>query len=127
MGGESFKDVIRGEFSSLLYRAQDPGAKALMPEAERVMAAVGRYYGVSRQELMRSRRGISNPARDAAIYLIRTLCRMTLPEAGRVFGIKNDSSVSSAVQRAKREMGSGDKMAKTLAAISRELHKKAKS
>lgn len=116
MGGESFKDMIREKFASLLNRTEIPEAKTLVPDVERVIAAAYEFYGVSRAELMQSRRGVSNPGRDAAIYLVRTLCRMSLPEVGQVFGIKNYSSVSSAVQRVKARLKTG-KMKKILEAI----------
>ena len=98
MGGESFKDMVRDKFSSLLNRVEIPEAKALVPEVERVIIETCEYYGISRDTVMQSRRGVSNSGRDAAIYLVRTLCRMTLPKVGLVFGIQKYSSVSSAVQ-----------------------------
>ena len=50
---------------------------------------------------MQSRRGTENLPRDIAIYLVRQLCALTLPQVGKEFGIENYSSVSSVVQRVK--------------------------
>lgn len=54
------------------------------------------------------KRGTENLPRDTAIYLVRRLCRMTLPCVGREFGIHNHSTVSSVVQRVKARV-EGDK------------------
>ena len=123
MGGESFKDMIRDKFASLLNRTEIPEAKTLVPDVERVIAAVCEFYGVSREELMRSHRGVSNPGRDTAIYLVRTLCRMSLPEAGQVFGINNYSSVSSAIQRVKGRLEKVKKKRERLEAIRQKVLK----
>ncbi|HHD56818.1 MAG TPA: hypothetical protein ENK89_03970 [Desulfobulbaceae bacterium] len=73
---------------------------------------MAQYYRVCLQELLASRRGKENQARDVAVYLVRNLCRMTLPEVGQKFGIKNYSSVSSIVQRMKSRMEADKRKAK---------------
>ena len=56
------------------------------------------------EEILYSRRGTENIARDIAIYLVRRLCCKTLPDVGSEFGITNYSTVSSVVQRVKRRI-----------------------
>jgi len=72
---------------------------------------------------MVSRRGKENHARDVAVYLVRNLCRMTLPEVGQKFGIKNYSSVSSIVQRMKSRMEADKRIAKEIRKLLRKIAK----
>jgi chromosomal replication initiation ATPase DnaA len=55
-----------------------------------------------------------NLPRDVTIYLVRSLCRMTLPDVGKVFGIGNYSSVSSVVQRVKLKLASDMQLQKEI-------------
>lgn len=66
-----------------------------------MISAVCKYYRIPKEDLFASKRGTENIPRDAAIYLVRRLCKMTLPKVGEKFGIENYSSVSSAIQRMK--------------------------
>jgi len=52
---------------------------------------------VAMDELHRSRKDISNEARNVTIYLLRSLRRDNLEEIGREFNIARFSSVSSVV------------------------------
>ena len=108
LGNKSFKEVIREKYFDLMNQPEIPGTKTLAVDAEKVLSTVCKYFGVSRTDLLRSRRGQENLHKDIAIYLVRNLCRMTLPEVGRVFGITNYSSVSSVVQRVKSKIISDD-------------------
>ena len=50
------------------------------------------------------RRGKKNEARNVAMYLTRTLRRDKLKEIGKQFGIDNDSTVSSVMERMKKRL-----------------------
>jgi putative transposase len=101
LGGKSFKELVTEKFSNLLKQQEIPEARILAIESKRVVSAVCDFYGISREALFATRRGQENIPRDIAIYLVRGLCRKTLPEIGSIFGMDNYSSVSSAVQRMK--------------------------
>lgn len=110
-GDKSFKEFIKGKYSDLLSHPEIPESKMLALDVEKVVSVVCQYYDVSKEELVDSRRGQVNLKRDLAIYLVRQLCRMTLPRVGAEFGMENYSSVSSVVQRVKLRLKS-DKMLK---------------
>jgi REP-associated tyrosine transposase len=101
LGGTSFKEHIKEKFYELTNIPEISGAKNLAQDAEKVIFCVCEYYRVSRSDLLISRRGTENLPRDIAIYLVRQLCRLTLPCVGEEFGINNYSTVSSVVQRVK--------------------------
>jgi chromosomal replication initiation ATPase DnaA len=123
LGSDLFKEFIREKFSDLTNQPEIPESKALAPDIEKVITVVCNFYGVSRAELFESRRGTENLPRDAAIYLVRRLCRMTLPSVGRVFGVGNYSSVSSVVQRVKSRIGSEKRLLKELEGIAQQVAK----
>ena len=117
LGDKPFKEIIREKFSDLLSHPEIPRPKSLAVDAERVISTVCKYFGISRADLLKSRRGLENLHKDTAIFLVRNLCQMTLPEVGRVFGIANYSSVSSVVQRMKAKIESDDILSKKIAKI----------
>jgi REP element-mobilizing transposase RayT len=126
LGDNSFKEFIREKFSDLLYQPEIPESKRLAPEVESVISAVSEVYRISKEELFVSRRGVENSPRDLAIYLVRNLCRMTLPNVGQEFGIANYSSVSSVVQRVKLRLETDKHLRKKLERIEKKVYKSQK-
>lgn len=123
LGDKSFKYFIQEKFSDLLNQPEIPESKKLTPEVEKVISVVSEFYRVSRGELFNSRRGYENLQRDVAIYLVRNLCRMILPDVGREFGIENYSSVSSAVQRVRLRLESDKGLREELGQIKKNVFK----
>lgn len=68
-----------------------------------------------------SRRGNENLPRDVSVYLVRRLCRMTLPCVGREFGIKNHNTVSSIIQRVKSRIEHDKRLSKEVDIIMKEV------
>jgi chromosomal replication initiation ATPase DnaA len=65
---------------------------------------VCKFYNVSRDELYRSRRGRFNEPRNVAIFLNRKLRCDSLKEIGRLFQMEKYSSISSIIERMKKQM-----------------------
>jgi REP element-mobilizing transposase RayT len=126
LGSESFKEFIRDKFSALAYMQDIPESKILAPDAGKVIASVCDYYRIPRSELLVSKRGSENPPRDMAIYLVRRLCRMTLPRVGKEFGINNYSTVSSVIQRVKSKAERDKRLRKEIDKITRIANKSQK-
>jgi len=126
LGDDSFKEFIKEKFSHLGFRAEIPESKILAPTASTVMAAVCKYYGINQVELLASRRGRENLARNIGIYLVRRHCRETFPCVGRYFGIENYSTVSSAVERVKTNLSRDKKLQKSVMEIEKILNKSQK-
>ena len=76
----------------------------LAPEVDSIINAVCKFYNVSRDELHRSRRGRFNEPRNVAIFLNRKLRRDSLKEIGREFQMEKYSSISSIIERMKKQM-----------------------
>jgi chromosomal replication initiation ATPase DnaA len=104
LGPERFIDWVKGKYYALKADQEVPQAKELAPEADSIINAVYRFYNVSRDELYRSRRGQFNEPRNAAIFLTRKLRHDSLKEIGRRFQMEKYSSVSSIIERTKRQM-----------------------
>ncbi|MBW1920837.1 MAG: transposase [Deltaproteobacteria bacterium] len=110
LGSDRFLDWVKSSFFPAKFHKEVPESKMLSPDAERIKEEVCRSYGVSRADLYRSRRGISNEPRNVAIYLLRTLRGDNLEEIGRNFNINRFSSVSSVVERTRRKMSKDPKL-----------------
>ena len=123
LGSDLFKDFVREKYSDLINQPEIPESKELAPSAEKVISAVCEYYRISKEELFESRRGTVNLPRDVAIYLVRRLCRMTLPQVGREFGVENYSTVSSVFQRVKSRFETDRRLLKGLAEIAKKVTK----
>lgn len=93
---------------------------------DKVISVVCAHYNVSKQEMLHSRRGTENIARDIAIYLGRRLCCKALPKVGAEFGINNYSTVSSVVQRMKKRIEKDRTLQKELKIIEGETRKSQK-
>lgn len=104
MGSKSFVDKIKEMFFSNKSHEDVPESRSLAPDLDRIIGEVCKFYNVNKNDLLVSRRGYFNEARNVAIYLIRRLRRDTLKEVGEAFGINKNSTVGSVVERVKQEM-----------------------
>ena len=83
-------------------RIEDPRFTA--GEARGILAFSRKAYGIEESSLLSSRRGVLNEPRNVAIFLMRRLRGEKLEEIGRQFGIAKYSSVSSAIEKMKRDI-----------------------
>ena len=104
MGPERFIDWVKGKYYAVKSDQEVPQAQDLAPEADSIINAVCKFYNVSRDELYRSRRGRFNEPRNVAIFLNRKLRRDSLKEIGREFQMEKYSSISSVIERMKKQM-----------------------
>ena len=101
LGSERFLAGLKGRFFPKKVHGEVPQSKELSPDRDTILAVVSEYYRVQRQDLLHSRRGFSNEARNVAIYLTRKLRGVTLKDIGVGFGIDQHSTVSSVAERMK--------------------------
>ncbi len=87
-----------------------PESRRLAPDAEKIKRAICKAYGIEESSLLSSRRGVLNEPRNVAIYLVRHLRGEKLEEIGRQFGISKYSSVSSVIEKLKRDMSAERKL-----------------
>lgn len=124
-GNNSFKEHI-SDIVQQIQPKQDIDPQALKeftvaPEA--ILDQVCYYYKIEKTTLLNSRRGYTNLPRDIAIYLIRQHRLDTLREIGTHFGLKKNSSVSSAIARVKHAIADSADVQKDVAAISSHINK----
>jgi len=77
----------------------------MRPSVRQVLQRVATVLQVQMATLQTSRRGEANDARKVAMYLVKRLCDLTLPETAREFGVTSYGAVgwACAQVRAKQE------------------------
>jgi len=104
LGAKDFIDDIRHKYSGKTIKKEMPQSRALVPEKTDVERAVVKFYKLETEELLKSRRGNYNEARNVTIYLMRKHTGAALKDIGVRFGMNNYSSVGSVITRTKQEM-----------------------
>ncbi len=121
LGSEEFVARVKARFQKLRSHREAPASRLLAPRLKAIQSAVCAEYGIDRNELLSSRRGMSNDARNIAIYLARRLSGQTLAKIGDAFGLEHYSSVSSVVTRMKQRIASDRKLRRKAEKIERAL------
>jgi len=104
IGSNLFVDKIKEMFFSNKTHEEVPESRFLAPDVNRIVEEVCKYYKVTGDDILVSKRGHFNEPRNVAIYLIRCIRNDTLKGVGKAFGIDKNSTVGSVVERVKREM-----------------------
>ena len=74
------------------------------PSVKHVEKVVAKEFGVSVSTLCHSRRGVTNDARKAAMYLVKRLCDLTLQDTAKEFGVRSYGVVGWACAQVKSKM-----------------------
>jgi putative transposase len=98
-----------------------PESKSLAPDIQKIKRAVCWSYNVAEEDLLNSKRGMTNEPRNAAIFLMRNLMGSKLVEIGQEFGINNYSSVSTVIERTKQRAFSDRKFRKRIEKVKSDL------
>jgi putative transposase len=123
LGNESFVNRIRNRFFNLKDFEEIPETKRLAPDIEAIKNEVCKAYKIKEKKLYLSRRGCFNEPRNVAVYLIRQLRNDTLKKVGEQFGIEKYSTVSSIVEKVKREMRTDEDLKKRIKEIADKIIK----
>ncbi len=108
IGTDEFIDWIKGKYYLSRTDEDVPEMRQLIPDQAKILESVCNYYGIDRNELYKSKRGFFNEPRNVAIYLMRQLRRDRLKQICEQFQMEKYSSVSSVIERMKKEL-KGDK------------------
>ena len=114
MGDKSFIDWVRDTFFNGKIDHNIPQTKTLAPSIDEIKKIVCEYYQLDEQEIDLSRRGVENLPRDVAMYLMRFVGGKALLCIGDSMGIRNYSSVSSAVHRIKKKLSKDKQLEKDI-------------
>ncbi len=117
LGTDKFRNWIREKYSDSSFQEFLPETKILVPSKEKIKCTVCKVYNVDISSLYGIHRGVTNEARNTAIYLTRLLRRDSLKEIGKEFKIFNYSSVSSIVEKMKASIVSNKKLKKQVEKI----------
>jgi len=104
LGSETFVSRMKEKFFRSKKHEEVPASRSLAPEVEEIKEAVCSVYGVKKDALLFSRRGVFNEPRNVAMYLTRRLRGERLEDIGRGFNISKYSSVSSAIGKIRKEI-----------------------
>jgi len=123
LGSRDFIDRLKARFRNLRDRPEIPESKVLSPGIDSIKMAVCDAYKTDRSDLLSSRRGMTNEARNVAIYLCRRLSGETLAGIGKEFHLDNYGSVSSVVSRMKKTLRHDVRLRKRVDRVERQLRK----
>jgi REP element-mobilizing transposase RayT len=104
IGGKQFVEWLKENFFKRKREKQVPDSFNLAPDLARIKKVVCNHYNIQLSMLQKTRRGVTNEPRDVALYLTRILRQEGLREIGMEFGLKNYSSVSSAIERVRSQV-----------------------
>jgi chromosomal replication initiation ATPase DnaA len=100
-----------------------PDSKSLAPDKERIQELVCRTYGITKGELVKSKRGTFNEPRGVAIYLTRMIRSEGLRDICEDYNLKKYSSASSVVENVKKKLLKDRKFGKSVDELSQQLIK----
>ena len=106
LGDKIFVKLLKDSFLKKKKEKEIPESTKLCPEVIDIKQAVCAYYQIEETDLLMSRRGVENEARDFAMYMLRVIRSERLTKIGEEFNLSNYSSVSTAIERIKRKMDS---------------------
>jgi len=101
IGSDDFIDRMKKKFFNKKRHKEVPESKALAPEVDKIKEVVSKSYKIKEGELLCSRRGVQNEARNMGIYLTRHLRGSKLTEIGKEFNVSSYSTVSTIIERMK--------------------------
>ena len=95
----------------------------LAPDRRAIINAVCGFYKVNEKDIAAVKRGVKNEPRDVIIYLLRTICGEPLMRIGQELGMTQYSSVSSAVERIKKNRQNDNLFQKRLEEVVESVNK----
>jgi putative transposase len=123
IGPQGFIDRIKETYGAGKIHKDVPLSRELRPDNHRILEVVCKSYDKAASDILKMRRGKMNEGRNVAIYLTRRLRRDTLKEIGAQFGIENDSTVSSIMERIKKKLSEDRRFALRLDEIAESITK----
>jgi len=104
LGKEDFVYWVKNRFFERKVHIEVPDSKLLAPDKERIQELVCRIYGITKGELVKSKRGTFNEPRGVAIYLTRVIRSDGLMDICKDYNLKKYSSARSIVENVKKKL-----------------------
>lgn len=122
IGSDKFIDRIKKKYYKLIKNNEIPESKSLAPSIQGIKDMVCEIYNCNHEDLLTSKRGTCNEARNVAIYLSRRYTGLKLEQIGTEFNIKNYSSVSTVIIRTAKLLENNRKHKKKILKIAAGLN-----
>jgi len=123
LGKEDFVYWVKNRFFERKVHIEVPDSKLLAPDKEGIQELVCRTYGITKGELVKSKRGTFNEPRGVAIYLTRMIRSDGLMDICKDYNLKKYSSASSVVENVKKKLLKDRKFRNRVNALSQKLVK----
>lgn len=89
---------------------------------ERIIAEVGRTYGISPQDIRSNKRNAQiSSSRQVAIYIVREITQMSMSTIGEEFGGRDHSTIVYAIQQVEKNMGNDLRYKETIEDIIKNI------
>ena len=121
LGAKDFIDDIRQKYHDKTSVKEVPQVKELFLDKSKIEKAVCGVYQIEVNDILKSRRGNYNEARNVAIYVIRKHAGASLKDIGFRFGMNSYTSVSSVIMRIKQVMDRDKKLRQRITAVEKLL------
>ncbi len=89
----------------------------MRPSVRQVLRGVATVFQVKVATLQTSRRGEANDTRKVAMYLVKRLCDLTLPETAREFGVTSYGAVGWACAQVRAKQDADSQFKKRVEAV----------
>ena len=122
IGSDDFIARLKKRFFNKKRHIEVPESRILAPEIEMIKAAVCKSYKIKEEELLYSRRGARNEARNMAIYLTRHMRGSNLTEIGKEFNVGSYSTVSTIIDRTKNNIAKDGKLKRMMEQLKNDLN-----
>ncbi len=126
IGPKEFLDRINDKYYALKINDEVPSSKLLAPEVEVIISAVSDFYKINTEDIFKSQRGIKNEPRNVTVYLIRMLRHDSLNQIGEIFKLEKYSSISSIIERIKKQIREDPKLKKKIEKLAQKITKSQK-
>lgn len=121
LGSDTFVTFIKEKYYALKKNPEIPQSRSLVPDISHIQKAVCAEFMTDPAELARSRRGVTNDARNVVIYLARKHAGLKLDDIGRLYTIASYSSVSSILVRMRERLRKDRQLQKRVQNIETKL------
>ena len=89
---------------------------------ERIIAEVGRTYGISPQDIRSTKRAAQiSAARQVSIYIVREITQMSMSTIGEEFGGRDHSTIVYAIQQVEKNMAHDQRYRETIEDIIKNI------
>jgi len=123
LGKKDFVYWVKNRFFERKAHIEVPDSKSLAPDKERIQELICKTYGITKEELVKSKRGAFNEPRGVAIYLTRMIRSDGLIDICKDYNLKKYSSASSIVNTVKRKLSKDREFHKRVNDLSKILIK----